>query len=393
MSDLDAVAAMRAAGLSRITFELSRDGKEELVVVTAREDELVCVSSDGATDGAHIAAARALLATLSFESADLGVAPAPKPTVVAAANADIAVADALDDLLTAIIRAGIDEAEDSPAVKEAIKRITSLREPLPLGLSRFVGRLRFALRTHELTVVARLLDGASRLVGNLRSGTRSEDERVRLSAWLDRGRVYETIHDRVLVEVGREWVDGVEPASIERRYLAHIGDGEVFVEERARDQQSSVGSCPRYVRVGLAEVEQGPLPRRIRLLQYAASPTVREGRFRELGELANTEFEELAFSFRYDLKSFPALTEPFVLVAPNRCEFEGEQLVLIDAESRPLPIAQDGEGTAALLSEIVRARDVLFLAGRVIDRAGALVFVPFSVVSRENGALAFHRLR
>src|SRR5262245_18306530 len=90
--------------------------------------------------------------------------------------------------------------------------------PVPLGVSRLVGRLKRALAAHDGDETARLLAGASLLIDDLQAGTPSAPARQRMRSWLgtldDDADNIARLTDRTLVEVAREPLAGVERAGL-----------------------------------------------------------------------------------------------------------------------------------------------------------------------------------
>ena len=198
-------------------------------------------------------------------------------------------------------------------------------DPLPLGISRWVGRLKLALAARSAEEAARLLAGADLLIEDLAAAPRSREAHSRVLSWL--GTLHEDIQDRArltdrtMIEVAREEVGGVERESVERRYLVDLSDGAVYREERLPGAPTaSLGPCPRVLTVWLAEAEQGVAPQRVRLLQYAVTPLVEADDLAAARGRARRDFAPLVDGYRAALASHPGLCEPFALVAPKRLE-------------------------------------------------------------------------
>lgn len=429
--------AADAARVERAVLDVTIDGRTELVSVSVRDGKLVCTSSDGKSDGPYVRAALRMLAgeasamiatttaagmaatilidaaadggevgSLATESGRgsllpgtvrtaPGSEPAPPPLTDRAA-----LGRALDDLVTAVVRVGVREAHGSPSTEEAVQRLVEAApSPLPLGVARFVGRLRAALASHDVQTTAVLLEGAARLASDVTVAKPTGLARRRIVSWLgasgDGEDEVERLFDRVLVEVGREWLAGIERSSIERRYLVDVQTGEVFREERARGGAgASVGPCPRLVTVGLAEAEEGAQPRRIRLLQYAVSWVVGSDEWARVAASAVRRFDALASTYRSSLTEFPGLVEPVALIAPAGWSKE-EGAAPHDAEGLHLPIARadDPAGALALEQLLASQGDPSWIAGRLVDAGGTLMVVPCSAAFAHHDATAVRRLR
>jgi hypothetical protein len=230
-----------------------------------------------------------------------------------------AIAEAVDDVVTAVVRLGVERALGSPSVDEAEERLAEVvGDPAPLGVARWVGRLRHALATFDVELTARQLDEGARLVVHLREGAPSREGRARLLGWLGThapgAAPRETLSVRTLFEIGREWVAGFHRGEIQRRYLVDLASGEVFREERLRGAPASLGPCPRAVSLAFGEVEPGASPRRIRVLQYAVALEVRRDAWEKIEEHGRRDFVALADDYRHAVQSCPGLSEPFAVV-------------------------------------------------------------------------------
>jgi len=389
LQSLDASASPGA--VRRLTIDVEVDGRVELVTLALRDGELQCISSDGQNDGPHAMAALRFVAALDPRDES----SPPGPAVDSAhrsiePGAPSELADALDDLLTAVVRVGVDKAQYAPSVDAALERVVGAApQPTPSGLGRFIGRLRHELAEGELRGVMRILDGASKLADALRVDRPTRESKRRIGAWLgaqaDAAPKVELLSDRTMIEVGREWLSGTERATVERRYLIDVRSGSVFREDRPRLATASLGPCPRQLRVGLAEIEAGPSPRRIRVLQYEVQPDVPPESWEQLHQVASRSFAEVTERYRTAVQSYPTLAEPFVLVAPYRIEHDevfkafdpdGHQMLLNRSERRGAVLA-----FYDLLSEGVEPS---WLAGRLTDAGGTVCLTPFAVGSRDR---------
>ena len=147
----------------RLTMDIEVEGRVEMVTLSLRDGVLQCASSDARNDGAHVSAALRFVA--GMEQRDDSTPPGPNDKTLVGSSergSEHELADALEDLLTAIARVGVDKSQYAPSVDAALERVvTAAPQPAPPGLGRFIGRLQQELRATDPRAVARLLEGAS----------------------------------------------------------------------------------------------------------------------------------------------------------------------------------------------------------------------------------------
>jgi hypothetical protein len=425
--------------VERASLEVIAEGRSELVTVALRDGRLLCVASDGREDGPHVSVALRLLAGL--EGAPASPARAPEPDAQEPPPAPRPGERDLEDVVTAIARVGVDAAASAPSVTDALERLVEGARrggPPPLGLARWVGRLREALARKDLELTARLLEGAARVAADLRAGPGSAEARARLRAWwgpdvepapsgerppappaprLDfeaaRGAPADlgpegprgaTLHEvtpepiallveRRLVEIGREHLAGLTRAEIQRRYIVDLESGAVYREDRRRDAPASIGPCPRTLHVGLGRALRGAPPATVQLLQYEVTPEVDADAWLRLEGHAERDFAALAERYRRAQRSFPGQAEPFALIAPARCDFR-RGVALEDAEGHVLPLARLEDPAAAEVLDAYEDRPPpTWVAGRLIDTQGALALVPVAAAWGSGQATEHLRLR
>jgi hypothetical protein len=374
----------------RLSLDVDVAGRVETVILSLRDQQLQCVSSDGLSDGHHVSAALRFIAGLETLDDAIHQGPSPPPTIQEEPTLPNELADALDDLLTAITRVGVRGAQHAPSVDAALERLTAAAPtPMPSGLGRFVGRLRRELRAENPLPVARLLDGATRLVEALRNEAPTKESSYRCDAWLGvragADVAVELLYDRNMVEVGREWLPGAERASVERRYLIDVQTGSVFREDRPRNAVASLGPCPRELHVGLAEVEAGPAPRRIRVLQYEIEPDVRAETWERLDQTASRSFAEVIGDYRRSLAAEPALSEPFALIKPYRIERNGV-FKAFDPDGHQFVLDRTGRRGAVLAfyELLAEGLEPAWLAGRLTDTGGTVCLNPLALRTQDG---------
>lgn len=389
----------------RLSMDIELEGAREIVSLRRNGEALSWSCTCAQPECAHARIALGFLAEVDAAVADPSTRRSrpDMPAVTAdvrrlaqpdtARGADMrALIEALRDVLTAVARAGL-SAGASAAQDEALQRLLRVApEPLPLGISRWVGRLKQALSTRSLDEAARLLAGASLLIDDLEANPRSAEAQTRVLSWLGAlgddtyGRWRVT--DRTLLEIAREELTGLE-----LRYLVDLSDGTAYREERlAGGPTASLGPCPRAVTVWLADTELGAAPQRIRLLQYAVTPLVEAELWEKLVACAVRDFTPLLAGYRAALAAYPGLCEPFALIAPERLE-GGSAPWLTDAGGQRLHLAHpDNPASLRFLTRFSAGEPPAFVAGRLIDRDGALSLAPLGAGVMRDGRMVYAQM-
>ncbi|MBC7173424.1 MAG: hypothetical protein H5U40_13375, partial [Polyangiaceae bacterium] len=380
-----------SARVDRVSLEVVAEGRAEIVSVSLRDGRLLCFSSDGREDGPHVIAALRLLAGLEDASATVELGPSDPATAASSAHAH-RVASELDDVLTAIARVGIIDADSAPSVIEALGRLSASSGSIAaLDPSRWVGRLRAACARRDVDVVARLLDGAARVSADLRNEGTGQARGI-FGAWAGHASNGTPMHERRMVEIGREWLTGLVRAEIQRRYLVDLETGSLYREERRRDHSASIGTCPRELAVGLATATPGVQPCALSLLQYEVSPFISDESWRLLEGHAERDIEAITERYRQEQRSFPGLAEPVVLFAPSSI-LRTPSFALVDERGRALPIARHDDAPAAMLLEAeCEGRQPTWVAGRLVDLGGALLLAPVAAAFGAGEATEHLRL-
>lgn len=413
-----------AGHVQRISVDVNLGEGNELVALRLSPRGLSWVCSCAQPRCEHARTAIGLIAGVEMSAAPGGRVSStpPAPTVVEERTSDVyesrlssspgvrvvdqferayqadaeGLANALDDVVTAVARVGARAGEGAASVRDSLGSLLEVAPtPLPLGLSRWIGRLNLALADRDVDGLARALHGASCLAADLRVAAPDGTARARIGSWLGAlsGDVkgVDRLSDRTMLEIGREWVDGVELASVERRYLLDLRSGDIFLEEKGRDSRgASLGPCPRTLHIGLAEVDTGVAPRRIRLLQYAATPTVSQGAWDLAASWAVRDFSILVDRHRDAISTFPGIAEPFAIVA-HEALTQPARPCLLDASGRPLPLTcgQEPEGLHGLAT-VFAMGPVKWLAGRLVDVSGAVQLRPLAAAATVDGHTTHH---
>jgi hypothetical protein len=403
------------AGPSRIAVELDA----EQVTFVHRHGGLFALCTCGRDTCAHVARALALLepepelgvrtgSRVSLPRVSIGpaaresqgalapvlVGPSSRPAPPAAAPRAQALALAIDELALSTARAGVAHPE-SPSVKAALDAlVVAAGEPVPLGLSRFIGRFQEALAVGEVGRVARLLDGLAGFGAVLGGGLGGPAAEQLTRAWLSLGEgAPDALSDVVLVEVAREWLHGLTRHCIERRYLVEPSGTGIYCEERRRGSPGiSVGPCPRVVHVAYGELDPATRPAHLRLLQYTVSPEPSAAQWSDLADRGVRSFQELLGRYTRELHEAPALAEPFVLVAPERIE-EDYGGVLCDGRGARLELSDDAGGSVlAMLRRLAGDDDLVWISGRLRGTSRGIALRPTSVLVRTAAGHALRRI-
>ena len=390
--------------VDRLTIDVVQGLEREMVSLRLVGGELTWSCSCGQRDCAHAATALALLATPAARSTVGSQPPAlgegAKGSLLSlppVASELSAFAEALEDVVTAVVRTGVGTAA-APSVAESIERLVAASpSPLPVGTNRWIGRLQLALSEKNADFAARLLDGATRIVDDLKSGVVEDKGRMRIVSWVGALADYKSavyaISDRTMLELGRERLDGVSRAVVERRHVLDLGSGQIYVEEGATGKSGmSLGTCPRLIHVGLAEVERGASPQRIRFLQYASSPLVHHSHFQEATNWATRAFATLLDTYKDALSDFPGVAEPVALIGIEHLARSGEALFADDGRHK-LPLFGGQSGNLDALEQHIADDPIEFLYGRLVDRGEALHLRPIAcAVNREGHRIEHLRL-
>jgi hypothetical protein len=372
------------SGLRRLNLEIAN----EQVTLFLRDGRLRELCTCGIERCEHIAVVLQFLAEGAAQASPAEVRVRSSVRPPPPDRDALALASAFEELCVACARAGI-EARDSPSIKQALAQVLSAApEPVPLSMARWVGRFRDALSFSELGELSRLLDGALSFAEQLREGALSAPEQRR--AWLDDAEGSDALSEVTLVEVAREWITGLDRASIERRYLVELVSGQVYSEERRRDDSAiSVGPCPRLAQVAFAEVDSATRPPRAKLLQYTMSLQVPEAPWQRVVSLAQTEISVLRERFAADLRASPALAEPFAIFAPAQVASDA----LTDSRGERLTLRSEPNlsGVDALFAA-TRGADIVCVLGRLLGRASGLLMKPLSAVVRNGDWLELRRV-
>jgi hypothetical protein len=383
------------ASIDRLTIDVRIEDRVEAVTLLLRDGELAWSCTDGSAGrenggppgSAHVREALRFLAGYApLETAESAPGTRVREVLPASAQDEtsrraIELGAALDALVTSVVRAGI-SGRESPSVRDCVEQLTRSFSPVPTALARFVGRLERAMVSDDARLLARLLDGAARASEDLQNRRSHQEMRTRLGEWLGTTGEVERFVDREMVEIARETLDGVQRDAIERRYLIDLTSGEISREERARGGAApSIGPCPRRLFVGLGEVERGPAPRRVRILQYTATLEIGRAERERIQAHALRRVSMWVDAYRAAITAAPALAEPVQIIACGGVE-DGR---LVDAHGEPIPIATgEDQGVRAALDIAMRTAEPEWLVGRLIDTNGAIRMVPCSLGSKER---------
>lgn len=395
--------------VERLALDVEVAGARELVSFAMRSGALSWSCSCGIAECSHAHVALGLLADRAAAApivqtgkhALVRTAPADRRTVAytqqSAQASPSLLSETLRDLVTAVVRSGLASGL-SASIEEVLERlIAAAPVPLPLGISRFIGRLKKSIAERDADEAARVLHAASQLADDLASEAPQANTRARVLSWLG-SLAHELptaarMTDLRLVEIARELLSGVERAGVERRYMVDPTTGLFYREERAPSgQDASLGPCPRQLTELLALVEDTAPPRRVRLLQYAVTPVIDAETWEQLSQWALTDFGSLLGTYRENLTTFAGLCEPFAMVAPAGITSEAHAS-LSDGTGHLLPVlGPERAAVARCLRQLGEGGQLLWVAGRLLDRGGSLGLLPLSAVARRHGRISYAQM-
>jgi hypothetical protein len=387
------------ARATALTVMVELEGRAELVSMRMQDGALSVLCTCGAAGCAHAQEALALFEdeprpdavderiTHVFEPAMRMSEPSPLPAIKVTPEVRNRLSDVLSDVVLAVTRAGVSEGI-SAGVSEALERLAEHAPPASAtGLRVWVGTLRGALEARDTAATARALGAATAMIDALRKVDPGPHADQRAVAWLgvapSSPAASDRVSERTYLELAREHRPGLARAGVEQRYLIDLDTGELFREDRAANETASLGPCPRAVSIGLAHIEPGVPPRRIRLLQYTTTPLVEASAWQRVTSFALPSFEPLLSRQKEHMKLSAGMTDMLALVKPARVHAsEGAQLV--DDGGRAL-LLSGAEGTASRLESFLTSTEPQWVLGRMLVHADMLALVPLAACGLRHG--------
>jgi hypothetical protein len=402
--------------ITRVSMDVELDGATSMVSLQLSRHGLLWSCSCGKTDCPHALLALELLAgtTAAAAATDAATAspaaPAPQGLRVSVSPGSRsyapellvpkerkAFAEALDDVLLATLRSGVEQAP-SAALEEALTRmLATVPQPPAFGPQRLYARLSRALHDRDAGESALLLAATRHLCADLRASTAAPDAVQRLSALFGASPRDSTavlqMSDRALLEIARATLDGAHRAALERRYLVDLDDGSLYAEGRVLSEahDASVGPCPRLVRVSLASRETATVPPRIHILQYTVTPELPAGALEKVALFAEHDFGVLPARYAEVRDPTVPLSEPFALLAPAKVEL-GTPLRLLDGSEHALPLT-GSDAEQALRAALARdGAELAWIAGMLVARGDVLALAPLGAGVRRAGTVSHEEL-
>lgn len=343
----DAVAKTQ---IKRALIDVEVDGRLEWVELRVEGQEIVARSS--APEGEQCIHAVLEALQLPGHAASEGRTSVLPPAPNARTESDRSettpdpgetIANALDDLRTAIVRAGLRKGLTAPGFVDAYERLIEVLEtPIPWGADRWLKALREAIGAKDSESLARLFVGSERVSQAYREQDRDRLRFLACVGWNARGASQETerMSDRKAVELARRWDRDLAGNPQELRYLLCLNTGEVFREVGLGTAQNlSDGPCPRSIRIGLADTYNAPGSRWIQLLQYTVGSEWSLDTRRRIRNRAESKWLVLLDRYRRLLDEAPGLFEVPVLLSPTRLVQEKGECLLVDGDGDILPVA------------------------------------------------------
>ena len=371
-----------------------------------REGALVVVCTCGARGCVHAEEALALFEddarpdsheeriTHVFEPAMRVSEPIPMPAIKVTPEGRNRLSDVLADLLLAVTRSGV-SGGISAGVTEALERLAEHASTASAtGLRIWVGSLKAALEARDTEGVVRALAACSAIIDALRKLEPPAIADAHVSSWLGGAQTSnvanERATERTYLELAREHRPGLARAGVEQRYLIDLETGELFREDRAASETASLGPCPRLVSIGLAHIEPGHPPRRIRLLQYTTTPLIEASAWQSVARFAQPTFESLLARHKQHMSAAAGLTDMIALVKPASVHM-ADRAHLVDGAGKAL-LLTGAEGAAGKLEGFMHATDAQWVLGRVHAQADVLSIVPLAACGLRHGKPAHLQL-
>lgn len=387
------------ATTSAVTVQIESSGQAELVSMRVRDGRLTVICTCGAQGCAHAREALALFddepradateerITHVFEPAMRLSEPAPMPVLKSTPEGRNRLSDVLSDVVLAVTRSGVKDGI-SPGVSEALERLGEHASPVnATGLRVWVGALKSALDARDNEGTVRALSAASAMIDALRKLEPTAIADAHIASWLGSApgapNAGERVSERTYLELAREHRPGLARAGVEQRYLIDLGTGELYREDRAATETASLGPCPRVVSIGLAHIEPGHAPRRIRLLQYTTTPIIETSAWASVTRFALHSFEPLLARLKEHMASTACLTDMLALVRPARvCSSDRTQL--LDDAGRAL-VLKGADGSSARLDSFMQSAEPQWVLGRVHAQADMLSMEPLAAFGLRQG--------
>jgi hypothetical protein len=405
-SDASTGSTPSSARVAALSVAIEQQGRVEMVSLRLEGASLVVTCTCGTRICAHAREALALFdgddahaaihddrITQAYEPAMRLSEPGPMPVMSLGApplplrEGRAAIAGALSDLVLAVTRSGLEQGI-SPAVLEALENLSEHAPPASsTGLRVFVGNLKTALEAQHSEGVVRALAAANAFIDALSTPFTTADIDARIATWLGTvaaaGVASERVTERSYLELAREQRPGLARAGVERRYLIDLESGELYREDRAAGDSSSVGPCPRVVTLGLAHIEPGLPPRRMRLLQYTTTPVIDGESWARIARFALPSFAGLPERYALHAQTGAELTDMLALIKPAGIEGD-ERALLRDHEGHALGLA-GADGSTAVLQAFFESAEPEWMIGRVLQKAQSLMLVPLAVGGKRRG--------
>jgi len=374
------------------------DGSGVTTVILELSDEtarLACTC--GVSDCVHQAALLAALAGDEVFPARTSAPPSTTPTdeasVVEARTTSFSVAEltaAVDGLVGAICKLGL--SEESEERDLALARVIELLagQDLP-DLKRTVATVRRTLTTvppspsTALPALARLLRISADLA--------SESQPQRTLAMKTERR-----EEVKLLEIAR--YSRRTPFGDRRDVLYFLDlDEDVLYRELSASKPGgsaaafSEGPFGKRLLGNLVSIEEGPVPRRIRMLQYATVGFADEGDFDHVLDCCQTEVEALYAVLREAVELGLDAAEKVVMFSPERVLPSRSGIVLCDDSDALLPLARGRNPAICAATDLLdRQGTILAIIGQLVLEHRLLTILPLTALVDLEGGRSLRRL-
>jgi hypothetical protein len=142
--------------------------------------------------------------------------------------------------------------------------------------------------------------------------------------------------------------------------------------------------------VGLAQIEAGAMPRRLRLFQYTTTPVLEPGMLEQIGQWAERSVSAVKERYVRYVSAFSGVAEPLALLAIARVK-TGHAPAIVDETDRAIGILAP-EGVVESLLGALRGAEPVWMFGRLVLDGDELCLWPLGMCVRRVGQARYAQL-